>query len=870
VTVWLALKEPRRVTLRVCVQDDTGTLNPCIEGTHTTVRLGDHLHIVAVTAHATSNEQALAWGKLYYYDLFFRSATATNSENEIQDEAPPHLSTPGILTPKNTQGNPLQGLVYEGHPLPSFVMPPEDINQLRIVHGSCRKMHGDGREMLSTIDTMLANAAHDPSQRPQQWYLTGDQIYADDVAAPLLFALIDAGKCLFAGNTEEILPAVHKPASAFAPGDRRNIVHNEALLTTSTPQSHLLAFSEYASMYLYSWSDVLWPEELPDAETIWQTYPEVCPSRSDEQVNVKGQYQEQNKKLLNFRGRLPQVRRTLANIATYMICDDHEITDDWYLDGAWCQQVLTRPLGRRILRNAILAYAVFQAWGNTPEQFAERNGHALLSTLNAWRGGEGGETACLTAPIEEIIGLPLSFRGSGELHYSERALHWHYTYNGPQYRAIVMDTRTQRYYRSPEEFPGLLSQTAMETQISAQAREELPVTILISATPVIGVDFIESIQFWSRWRVRDNYAYDREAWALEWSTFQRFLKTISKLKRVVILSGDVHYAFGSSMEYWDYHAINGRGGVEAAPARTEAAGGGEPRPYHQSAETARFVNYTSSSLCNEGSGSHMAVLAVGYPRLLHLLRRQATPTLDFFAWDINESNHHFLDYILTIIHRRIYRIWWALPRLMAAHRSPDEVVLPARGWLKGTFDAFQPDRSYRVRYLTNTLAGAVASRRRSFRVTPSRLLLQPVRLMLGIVTFLEGILRRLRGSIVRRIDEIREAPELLRQPTDALVHETVRSTEAIERQLEKRRDRLVATIFHYGRWLNRWKAGALIVGYNNVGEIRFHWDEEQPEVIQRLWWYRPGDNDDDEGTLQTADYCDTLALPSPEMEPPLP
>src|SRR6266700_1711042 len=154
VTVWLALKEPRRVTLRVCVQDDTGTLNPCIEGTHTTVRLGDHLHIVAVTAHATSNEQALAWGKLYYYDLFFRSATATNSENEIQDEAPPHLSTPGILTPKNTQGNPLQGLVYEGHPLPSFVMPPEDINQLRIVHGSCRKMHGDGREMLSTIDTM--------------------------------------------------------------------------------------------------------------------------------------------------------------------------------------------------------------------------------------------------------------------------------------------------------------------------------------------------------------------------------------------------------------------------------------------------------------------------------------------------------------------------------------------------------------------------------------------------------------------------------------------------------------------------------------------------------------------------------------------
>jgi hypothetical protein len=874
VTVWLALKESRRVTLRVYEQDETGTLNACIEGSRATVRLGDYLHVVAVTARPRGEEQTLTWGRLYYYDLFFEDVegeggdgcpgeqgraiaptisargasrqgraiaptiSARGASGQGRAIAPPipTLATPGVLTPATTPGDPLEALVYEGRPLPSFVVPPQDINQFRIVHGSCRKAHGDGREMLSTIDALLAN--HDPSQRPQQLYLTGDQIYADDVAAPLLYTLIDAGKCLFAGNEEEILPSVHKPASTYAPGDRRSVVHNEALLTTTTPQNHLLSFSEYAAMYLYSWSDVLWPEALPEAETIWQCYREVRPFRSDDQANVERQYQEQNKKLQRFRESLPQVRRVLANIATYMICDDHEITDDWYLDGAWCRQVLARPLGRRILRNAILAYALFQAWGNTPDQFANLNGRTLLMTLDTWRGEE---ISSHTALIEEIIGLPTSFDGSGELPYSERALHWHYAYTGPQYRVIVMDTRTQRYYRSPEEFPGLLSQKAMERQIVAPSHEEVPVTILISATPFIGVDFIESIQFWSRWRVRDNYAYDREAWALEWSTFQRFLKAVSKLKRVVILSGDVHYAFGSSMEYWDYHS------------------GG----------TARLVNYTSSSLCNEGSGSHMAVLAVGYPRLLHLLRRQSTPTLDFFAWDINESNHHFIDYILTIVHRRIYRIWWALPRLMAAQRSPDEIVLPARGWLKGTFDAFQPDRSYRLRYLTNTLAGAVVSRR-SFRVTLSRWLLQPVRLALGIVTLLEGIVRRLRGSIARRIGATRQAPELLRQPTDALVHETVQSAEAIEHQLEKRRNRLVETIFHYGRWLNRWKAGALIVGYNNVGEVHFHWNEEQPEVIQRLWWYRPGANDDDEGTLQVADYCDTLALPSPEMEPPLP
>jgi len=35
------------------------------------------------------------------------------------------------------------------HSLPSFVLPPEDLNHLKILHGSCRKPHGVGKEMLS-------------------------------------------------------------------------------------------------------------------------------------------------------------------------------------------------------------------------------------------------------------------------------------------------------------------------------------------------------------------------------------------------------------------------------------------------------------------------------------------------------------------------------------------------------------------------------------------------------------------------------------------------------------------------------------------------------------------------------------------------
>src|SRR3954470_24130115 len=111
-TIWLALKEPRRVTLRVYMQDQSGVLHLYIEGTGATVRLGDSLHIVAVTARASAKEQELAWGKLYYYNLFFQPV---DSDEDGVSEATAHLSTPGIVTPDAAQNTALQALTYEGH-----------------------------------------------------------------------------------------------------------------------------------------------------------------------------------------------------------------------------------------------------------------------------------------------------------------------------------------------------------------------------------------------------------------------------------------------------------------------------------------------------------------------------------------------------------------------------------------------------------------------------------------------------------------------------------------------------------------------------------------------------------------------------------
>ncbi|GAC1377627.1 MAG: hypothetical protein NVSMB44_47010 [Ktedonobacteraceae bacterium] len=837
-TVWVALKEARVVTLCVYARNETGQLTRRIEGTRATVRLGDNLHVVAVTARTTHDEQTLAWGELYYYDLFFSSMHADNLPD--QDIAS-HLATPDVLSVDAAEADPIQRLVYPGHPLPGFVLPAEDVHDLCIVHGSCRKPHGVGREMLSALDTLIAAASDEQggemARRPQQLFLTGDQIYADDVAAPLLFALMDASRVLFAGNKAEILPEIQRSADQLPPTTRREVAHNKARLTSSKTDNHLLSLAEYAAMYLFTWSDVLWPSEQPQLEEIWAVYPELRTEKGRTE-KVRMSHDELMARLQAFRAKLPGVRRALANISTYMICDDHDVTDDLFLDGAWCQQVLGSTLGRRIMRNGLLAYTLFQAWGNTPTQFEGEHGTTLLRAIDAWRGDDASPQI---ETIEEIIGLPEPFSGIGSLQRPECALHWHYTYPGPNYQLIAMDTRIERYYRAPTDFPGLLSPQAMRTQLAMNRRDDAEVTIIFSATPVLGIDFMESIQFWSRWQIKDNYSFDREAWALEWGTFQQLLRTISSMQRVVFLSGDVHYAFGSSLEYWNMHTK----------------------------ETARLVNYTSSPLCNEGSGSQISVLAIGYPRLRRLLQRGKEPTLDFFIWDVVGQDHHTLNYLLTQIRKRIYRFWWAIPRLVAVQRSSQEIVLPARGWLKGAFDILPPDRSYRLRYLPNTLLRNGEREHRPHTNLP-RLIIRPLRASLRWITLLQSRLgaarRKLQGTNAKLEKTTSSTLQQLQQPTDNLLGQAISSTEFIERRLEHPRQRLVDALLHSETWLSRWKAGSLIVGYNNIGEISFDWRGETREVRQKLWWYNP----DDPEQLQSTEYCQTLMPPRLEDEPALP
>ena len=58
-----------------------------------------------------------------------------------------------------------------------------------VLHGSCRKPHFKGDDALIQVDDLIANSLDGRTAAPDLLIMSGDQIYADDVAGPMLCAI---------------------------------------------------------------------------------------------------------------------------------------------------------------------------------------------------------------------------------------------------------------------------------------------------------------------------------------------------------------------------------------------------------------------------------------------------------------------------------------------------------------------------------------------------------------------------------------------------------------------------------------------------------------------------------------------------------
>lgn len=520
-SVWIALQDARSITL-TAIGEDGATHT----GTAVTHAIGERLHVAVVTAAGP-----FEWGHLYEYDLAF--APVDESRTAIAGA----LFTPGIVARDGDDAR--RRLTYRhldpGAPdRPSFALPPAELDRVRLAFSSCRLPHGPTPDALDAVDVMLGQTASVAAARPQQLFLTGDQIYGNEVSPALLARVTELGDQLL--GWVERLPSIGCTTAMLPPGTREHVVRAHVGLLQPGDENHLLGLGEYLAMYLLVWSDTLWPEDMDPGPLHW------------------------------FREALPRVRRALANIATYMVLDDHEVTDDLYLTLEWCRSVLGRPLGRRVLSNAFAAYAIFQAWGNAPAQFDEGHpGASLLHELAAWRG----ETGARAESIEALLGMPradaLTATDPPSLQPPPVALAWHYRIATASHEVIVLDVRTRRAFPGARNTdpPELLSDRGLADQLAA-ATFDRPLTIVVSAFPLIDVPRPWYARATLRWKYRWQwlkkgtprgyatvYGPDRgDDWAPDSRAFQSLLSTLAaRCDRAVFLSGDVHIGFAARLDY---------------------------------------------------------------------------------------------------------------------------------------------------------------------------------------------------------------------------------------------------------------------------------------------------------------------------------
>ncbi len=358
--------------------------------------------------------------------------------------------------------------------------------------------------------------------------MTGDQIYADDVAGPMLVAIHQVAELLglypekitgaVLNNSEELLrnefcyymreDLLPHSKETKTLRDRFFGGARKPIFTAASANNHLVTLAEVVAMYLLIWSPELWTYVDMESSAIPDAF-----------IN---QYRDELVEIESFAAGLHRVRRLLAHMPTYMIFDDHDITDDWNLTRGWEEVAYEHPFSRRIIGNALIGYFLFQGWGNNPKQFGEY----FLGHVRSCFAQPGGEKQ------DVLIDYLLAYEN------------WNYSLPTTP-KTVVLDTRTSRWWsESSLSKPSGLMDWEDLSNLQQDLMDELAV-LLVSPAPIFGVKFIEVVQ-----RIITFCGHPLVVDAENWMAHPGSANVILNIfrhrktpKTFVILSGDVHYSF---------------------------------------------------------------------------------------------------------------------------------------------------------------------------------------------------------------------------------------------------------------------------------------------------------------------------------------
>ncbi|NQZ59340.1 MAG: hypothetical protein HRT88_17955 [Lentisphaeraceae bacterium] len=277
VNIWLALRTDEDITATLSINTKTLACYTACDK----IQVAPSLYIYMLTL--TPESENFPENQLLHYDLY-NTGQSLLSDGELSYDF--------------------------RNPLPSFII----AEPAPFLTGSCRKIHSHTDDMLVYADEILKERWNDTTQRPKALFLTGDQIYADDVDTEVLKACREIALQLFDENHLENFPALEPGEEASKlylkdPGADTNQFRRwrdwgewdreqftaDVNFTSMKADNHLVLFAEYVALYLLTWSDLPWRNSQNlQSETV-RTF-------------IKG---------------LPRTRRLMANIPTYMIFDEH-------------------------------------------------------------------------------------------------------------------------------------------------------------------------------------------------------------------------------------------------------------------------------------------------------------------------------------------------------------------------------------------------------------------------------------------------------------------------------------------------------------------------------------------------------------------
>lgn len=425
----------------------------------------------------------------------------------------------------------------------------------------------------------------------------------------------------------------------FPPGLRGNILNRAAGYTSTSGENHLLSFAEFGAGYLYALSPFAWHDTLIEqlkklvAEDLVEdfsfvnlekTKPFIYESIVKKHIleKIDGFNQEmdslaltpktsgklparggaldsinqedrkkwistltqnretETRRVYDFLRTLPYVSRVLANVPVFMIFDDHDVTDDWNFNLRWCNRVYMRPLGVDVTRNALMAYTVFQDWGNVPAAYAEANSTKarlldLVSQATQEIATDHRASDTTNETLHSLFGFGIRDpENPNPNNLKDQRVRWHYRIKTGPADTFFLDTRTRRYFPHLNAFPQLIPEKVLDEQIPDPDPDKLaPLTFVISAVPaqspsvleeqgqpiLAGVEVLakgNSVAGEAPGIVSTRLQRDLEGWAFNPAGHDAFLQKLAKFKHVALLSGDVHFGFSTVTDYWDKNNTN--------------------------------------------------------------------------------------------------------------------------------------------------------------------------------------------------------------------------------------------------------------------------------------------------------------------------